>query len=108
MEKIRYIVGVVSLNDKIACTPFPKKSIQMEVKTGFAVVKQKVDLIQLEVVFDFENNEFRAEAGDKIWIRGEFFNAVWAKEEFELEVEGEKKRFIFVPADAVLLQDSGE
>jgi hypothetical protein len=85
-------------NDRIACTPFERRSVEPEVKKAFATVKQKGELVQLAVVIP---DGYRFSKGDKVWVRGETVRAAWAGEEYE--VRGE--RFILVPIDAVVLHE---
>lgn len=89
-------------NNKVALSPFPTQSVEKENKGGFVVVKQKVSLTPLRIVFGNENVEgtmVYAPTGAVAYVRGDSVTLPWAKEVFE--IEGQK--FILAPLDAVQL-----
>lgn len=90
--------GILTCNKKVACTPFETRAIEASVSKGFAVIRQKTELIGLTVVFPPQEPAWIC-AGDLVWVRGESSKLAWATDEYELE--GQK--FILVPLEAIQL-----
>ncbi len=90
---------ITSANERIACEPFEVRTPQVAVKSGFAVIKQKTELTALRVLFPCQGFPQDISPGDLVYVRGEFMNATWAVDVYE--IEGTK--FILVPFNAVLL-----
>jgi hypothetical protein len=85
-----------TMNNLIACTPFPKQHMEKVVKGGFAMVDKKVNLQELEVVM-FADYDKSLNPGTKVFVRGDAIVQNWAKEVFTQDgVE-----FILVPASAI-------
>lgn len=100
---------MISRNGKVACTPFEAKSIRTEVRNGVQYIKQKCELTGLKLVFealvfDGFSNELFFNAGTTVYVRAEKFQDTWAKEEFELKVGEETKKFILVPYEEIVLE----
>lgn len=92
-------MGIRGFNGKVPCKPIERKGIEAQVTKGFATVKQKNQLLELDVVFDVSNGDHLICSGDKIFVKGENVKAPWAVEEFE--VQGQV--VILVPIEAVQL-----
>ncbi len=97
--------GMETLNNKVACTPFEKRSVEIENKSAFATVKSKVDLVPLTVVLPAEASLHSLfltfEPTDTVWVKGESIKLAWSGEVYE--VGG--KRFILVPVESILLRE---
>jgi len=81
----------------VACTPFPKQSVEKVIKGGIAMIDKKVTLQELSVVFS--NLEEGLDFGHKVFIRGDQVVQPWAKEVFTIN----GKDFILVPVSAIQL-----
>lgn len=88
--------------NKVALSPFPTTSIEKENKGGFVVVKQKVSLTALRVVFGTTSDVISVPTGSIAYVRGDSVTLPWAKEVFE--VAGHQ--FILAPIDAVQLVET--
>lgn len=93
----------LTVNGKVACTPFEKRSVESEVRQGFAMVKQKKTLTRLEVVFAYEDKVSGNwySPGNGVWLKAEMCVHQWAKEVFTYD----GKSFILVPAELVQVVD---
>lgn len=89
------IQDVETMNKRVACTPFERTSIEVANTRGFAVVKQKQGLSQLEVVFESEDG---FHPGNKVAVFGSSCAAAWAKEVFEIG----GKKFVLVPVGEIV------
>ena len=87
---------MLTVNKKIACTPFETTQTRVEVKGGLPMLKQKQELSKLQVVLTTEDHFYRA--GDSILVRGDACKLQFAKEVYE---EGDKT-FILIPYDVVV------
>lgn len=90
------LATIRTLNKKVACEPFPEMAVEKETRGGMVVPKQRGALTKLRVVFGDDGDFY---CGSFIWVRSESFIQQWAKDVYELD----GKRFILVPADAILL-----
>jgi hypothetical protein len=92
-----------SRNKFVACTPFERRSVQLEVRSGVASAKQKVELTPLTVVFDFqpEKDQRPLLAGWRVFVRGDEMLSQYAKEEYTID----GMTFILVPYDQIRLVD---
>lgn len=84
-------------NNRVACEPFEKRSIEVQVKSGFATAKSKNELVRLKVLFrggGVHGTMFWP--GGYVYVRGDV-SVPWSKEAYTLD--GQK--VIFVPADQV-------
>lgn len=88
---------MLACNKHIACTPFESKALDLQVKSAFAVAKQKVTLTALTVVFGDDDLGFNP--GDKAWVKGDAYKT-YGKDEYE--VDGVV--FVLVPLSAVLVR----
>lgn len=89
------IQDVETMNKRVACTPFEKTSIEVANPRGFAVVKQKQGLSQLEVVFESEDG---FHSGNKVVVFGSSCASAWAKEVYEIA----GKKFVLVPVGEIV------
>lgn len=87
---------IKGFNKQVGCTPIENRTVASEVKSAFAVVKNKVELVELEVVFGCDDGP---SAGDKVFIKGDQVNHEWCKNVFSV---GDVK-VILVPLIAVQL-----
>lgn len=99
--------GLRVVNKRIAVEPFPTRSVDVKVKSGFGTVVQKTELVPLKVVFATEASDRQTPAasaltlleGDTVYVRGEAVAHQWAAEVYDLE----GKKFIFLPEDFVCM-----
>lgn len=85
------------MNKQVACTPFQRKSVETQVKSAFATVKNKIDLTPLKVVFAGKVGDVGIAPGWTVYVRSDGF-LTYGKEEFELL----GKKFILVPEDRII------
>jgi hypothetical protein len=88
---------MVTGNKMVACSPFPKQSVEKTIKGGIALIDRKVNLQQLTVVL--RNGDGSLIPGLKVWVRGDASVQPWAKEVFSLDGE----EFILVPESAIFI-----
>lgn len=104
---------LVAANRSIATEPFPTNFIEVKSKSGFATAKQKGQLVALKVVYgnfvpyqaygaSHLADRVPIQPGCTVYVRGEQYTQVWAKEVFELD----GKQFILVPESTIVLVDS--
>jgi hypothetical protein len=73
---------IKAFNKQIACTPVENRTVASEVKSGFAVVKNKVELVKLKVIFGCDEGPT---VGDTVFIKGDAVNHAWCKDVFNVE-----------------------
>jgi hypothetical protein len=96
-----------TLNKQVACTPLANQAVTMKVLNGFASAEQRNSLEELTVVFmalDESDGTAYFKSGTKIFVKGEDFNALWAKKVYKL---GDKE-FILVPMSSIALVGTEE
>lgn len=91
---------VYSVKGKVATEPFQdtsvKTSLNGEGSVRVARIENKVSLVPLAVVFDSEDGRWKA--GDVVYVKGNLFTQMWAKEFFKTP---EDKTFILMPDGCV-------
>lgn len=72
---------IYSFNKQVACEPIANRTVASEIKSGFAVVKNKVELVKLKVLFgtDMVAGEKYLAPGTFIYIKGDAVNHDFAK-----------------------------
>src|SRR5690348_17024862 len=92
---------MITLNKRVACTPFITTQTRIEVRGGLPQIKQRKELTPLTVVYDAEGGEAFREyrVGETVYVRGECCKHAWASEVFEVE---EGKPFVLVPFEFVV------
>lgn len=76
---------VEGLNKKLAVTPFPIKGAEIKVKNGIGSIQQKLELVELTVVFGGTVDGVKLVPGDTVFVRGETQVHAFAKEEYEVD-----------------------
>jgi hypothetical protein len=72
---------IYAFNKQIACEPIANRTVASEIKSGFAVVKNKVELVKLKVVFGCDD----IQANSYVYIKGDAVNLEWAKNVYAVE-----------------------
>ena len=73
--------------------------IETRISSGFAVNSNRADLIELDLIMDYDLNGVQLIAGtDKVLIRGDSGLAAWAKAVYEYE----GKAFVLMPETSIL------
>jgi hypothetical protein len=85
------------------CTkPFETRHLSTKVKSGFATVEQKSEIVELELLMNAALGDSRVNQvigkGSKILIRADAYAQAWARQIFEYK----GVQCIFVPQDFVL------
>lgn len=99
-----YVVGPQpAARPGVFCSkPFEVKHLKTKVKSGFATVEQKSELVALELImncsFTDRFNGLMVPIGHKILVKADGYAQSWARQ--VLEYEGQE--FIIVPEDAVI------
>ena len=88
---------IYSFNKQVACEPIANRSVASEIKSGFAVVKNKVELVKLKVLFGMVPEEGRMRPGDYLYIKGDAVNHEFAKTVYTLDGVS----FILIPLQFV-------
>lgn len=88
----------VTMNKFVACTPFPKQSIEKVMKGGILMVDKKVNLQELTLVFPTKEG---LKAGRKVWVRGDAAVQPWVKEVFTIN----GSEFILVPENFIVVYE---
>ncbi len=108
---------ITNFNNYIACEPFPSLAIEIEKKSGFALVKQKNQLYETKVVYRYtsgnsQNSLKQLEPGWKVYLNAEDVKTQkWGSKVFRLgpePSEGESDNrtpFILIPETAILMYD---
>jgi hypothetical protein len=91
---------IKTFNKQVACEPIVKRTIESEVKGGFATVKNKVELIKLKVIFG--TDDYQIDNGDYIYIKGDQVAHPWASAVYT--VDGIS--FILIPLIAVQMVEN--
>jgi hypothetical protein len=89
-------------NKLVACEPGEIKTVESEVKKGFAVVKNKIELIKLKVLFHSEDLQLKS--GDCIYVSGDVANHAWYKNQYTVDAA----QVILVPMQYVQLVELNE
>ncbi len=74
---------IKAFNKQIACEPIQNRTVASEIKSGFAVVKNKVELVKLKVIFGDQDEEIAP--GDMVYIKGDTVNHPFCKDVFMIE-----------------------
>ena len=90
---------MMTVNNRIAVTPFETTSTKIDVKGGLVTIKQRTELTRLVVVFAQDNEKYPP--GYVIWVKGDSCKHQFAKEVFNLN----GKDFILIPAETVVLAE---
>lgn len=89
----------VTMNKKVAVSPFPDMSVKTSAQGQGAVkvgrIENKVKLVTLSVLFPSEDGRFAP--GSKILVRGDLYLQSWAKEIQEFDGH----QYILVPENFV-------
>lgn len=88
-------------NNQVACRPIGDRTISMKVNSGFATMENRVQLLDLEVVFGIPDADIRP--GDKVYVKGDAVKQVWAGQIFT--VKGAE--VILVPTSQIHLIEHG-
>lgn len=81
--------------------PFANRAVETKITGRFADVQQVNELTSLELLADYPDKG--ADKGDKLLVRGENFNAPWAKQ----VLKAGDLEFILVPEDFGVLLVKG-
>lgn len=88
-------MSLSTINREIACRPGPERGIQVEVKSRFAGIKNKGELLGLEVIGECQ----WANVTDTVFVKGEQFKALWYHTVYD--VDGQQ--CVLVPVDQIVL-----
>ena len=88
-------MNFICFNKTIATEPFAKTSIEVNVKSGFSTINQKLTLTALKVLVGNE----RIQKGSLVYVPADAFKHQWAKMVYKLD----DMEFILMPEDFVLL-----
>lgn len=86
-----------TINKLIACAPPISTGLKTETKSGFAIVQQKRQLLELEVIAS--NGKYIS--GTTIYVRGECIKHPFYSEIFEKD----STKFILVPEELIIAFD---
>lgn len=96
---------IYSFNKQVACEPIANRTVASEVKSGFAVVKNKVELVKLKVLFDTVMmivGEPLIFQGDHVYIKGDAVNHDFAKTVYMID----GINFILIPLQFVQMVEN--
>lgn len=96
------VTVMLSAKGFVAVAPFPTLHAEKEVKHGFAMAAQKVNLQELEVVYRSEDGRFLPK--DIVYVKAENYSHPYARQVYTV---GETK-FILIPESSVLLLNTNE
>lgn len=100
-KKVPHDTSYKSVGKFYMTKPFKNRSLETQVKGRFADVVQVNELTELELLADYPDKG--ADRGDKLLVRGENFNAPWAKQ----VLKAGDLEFILVPEDFGVLLVKG-
>lgn len=91
---------MITLNDWIAVTPFPKVGIKTNYRPGLALMEHTVQLQKLTVVFEARNKEGVMDflPGDVVYLKADAQKHQWAGEIFTED----GKEFILIPKNLLV------
>lgn len=91
---------MITLNDWIAVTPFPKVGIKTTFKPGLALMEHTVQLQKLTVVFEARNQQGEPAflPGDVVYLKADAQKHQWAGEVFTED----GKEFILIPKNLLV------
>ena len=88
-----------SIKGRLAITPPVFQKIEQKVVNGFATISQRTDVIEVDLIMDYQLDGNTLLVGrDKIILRGDAGIKQWAKE--KLYIDG--KEFVLCPEGEVL------
>lgn len=95
-----------SLNKKVVCKPFDDLVIDTVIKSGFAMIEQKVNFLTTQVLFTYMDDELFPviERDCQIWVSGECINHEWAKKKYIIN----DQEIILVPFEMILFAKDNE
>lgn len=92
-----------TVNGKIAVEPYTLESLQAEVKSGYAVMRQAVRVIPLKVVFSTEIDGTEVKSGSLVYFQERTLNEqAWAKTPLRANVGGKEYEFILADTSTIV------